>query len=176
MMNLASRFFWMALWGMVSLLSTPAFSQFELSSPDSSELQQSTLQENEKSDEITSLQSLRDLIGASEAQTEFLDPNVAYLIDIQAKDADTLTARFTIEDGYYLYRDKTKFKSQTEGVSLVEPSLLGKAMKDRSCREAYCRFLTCSEPRRPTRQWESQQALLVINYKPISRTHGVSVL
>lgn len=73
--------------------------------------------------EIDTLQSLKDLIGTSQAQPEFLDPEVAYRIDLQVKDADTLVAQFTIEDGYYLYRDKTGFSSQTEGVNIAKPLL-----------------------------------------------------
>ena len=71
--------------------------------------------------EVDSLQSLKDLIGTQ--APEFLDPEVAYRIDVRAKSPDTLLARFTIEDGYYLYRDKTGFSSQTEGVSIADPTM-----------------------------------------------------
>ncbi len=69
---------------------------------------------------ITSLSSLRDLLGSAGQQDEFLDPDQAFQIELNALDADTLGATFTIADGYYLYRDKTKFKSQTSGVRVSD--------------------------------------------------------
>ncbi len=69
---------------------------------------------------ITSLSSLRDLLGGAGQQDEFLDPDLAFQFEVDALDADTLGVTFTIADGYYLYRDKTKFKSQTSGVSVSD--------------------------------------------------------
>jgi thiol:disulfide interchange protein DsbD len=69
---------------------------------------------------ITSLSSLRDLLGSAGQQDEFLDPDQAFQFELDPLDADTLGVAFTIADGYYLYRDKTKFKSQTSGVRLSD--------------------------------------------------------
>ena len=76
-----------------------------------------------QSSQISSLQTLKDLLGVADAQSEFLDPKDAYRIELQGQDAETLLARFTIADGYYLYQDKTRFSSQTEGVSIGNVTL-----------------------------------------------------
>jgi thiol:disulfide interchange protein DsbD len=46
---------------------------------------------------------------AGEAQQEFLPPEQAFKVDVQAVDSSTLRARFTPAEGYYFYRDKTEF-------------------------------------------------------------------
>ena len=40
---------------------------------------------------------------------EFLSPDVAFKLELSAKDASNLTAKFSIEPGYYLYRERIKF-------------------------------------------------------------------
>ncbi len=72
---------------------------------------------------ITSLSSLRDLLGGAGQQDEFLDPDQAFQFQTSALDADTLGVTFNIADGYYLYRDKTKVKSRTPGVGVGEYQL-----------------------------------------------------
>ncbi len=42
-------------------------------------------------------------------QATFLPPDQAFVLQISARDADTLQADFTITPGYYLYRDKIHF-------------------------------------------------------------------
>jgi thiol:disulfide interchange protein DsbD len=55
---------------------------------------------------------------------EFLDPEVAYVLSTEARDADTLVARFDIADGYYLYRDKFNFAiTDASGVVLGSTQL-----------------------------------------------------
>lgn len=120
-MTLFRRISWWPLWGLLALWPSSAFTQSELFSPVVPDSQISTVQDNGDSDEASTLQTLKDLIGTSQAQQEFLDPDVAYSIDVQANHPDRLVARFTIEDGYYLYRDKTGFDSRTEAIVLVEP-------------------------------------------------------
>ncbi|MDH3279889.1 MAG: protein-disulfide reductase DsbD [Gammaproteobacteria bacterium] len=71
---------------------------------------------------IRSLKDLKRLLGNA-AEPEFLPPDEAFKLDLQARDGTTLLARFSIADGYYLYRDKTQFKSVTEGVALGAFSL-----------------------------------------------------
>ncbi len=53
-------------------------------------------------------------------QDEFLKPEEAFQAQIMVQDGDLLV-RWQIAEGYYLYRDKLKFDSQTDGVSLGEP-------------------------------------------------------
>lgn len=54
---------------------------------------------------------------------ELLDPKVAFALSVEADGADTLVARWNIAEGYYLYRSKFKFKSNTPGATLGSASL-----------------------------------------------------
>ncbi len=60
---------------------------------------------------LNSLKSLRDLLGAGNLNDEFLDPDEAFKLQLAAHDSNTLSAQFSIADGYYLYQDKVKFSS-----------------------------------------------------------------
>ena len=71
-----------------------------------------------QSSEVNSLTSLKDLLNSDQNQQEFLHPDEAFRFDLYALDPDSLRARFVIADGYYLYRDKINFQSQTNGVNL----------------------------------------------------------
>jgi thioredoxin:protein disulfide reductase len=44
------------------------------------------------------------------AEEEFLSPDVAFKLDITQKDANNLSAKFKIEPGYYLYKERISFK------------------------------------------------------------------
>ncbi len=80
---------------------------------------------------ITSLSSLRDLLGGAGQQDEFLDPDQAFKFELGALDANTLGVTFTIADGYYLYQDKTRVKSQTPAVRVLDFQLPpGKVKQD----------------------------------------------
>ena len=46
---------------------------------------------------------------AAAADPKLLPPEQAFRFSARALDARTLEARFTVADGYYLYRDKIKF-------------------------------------------------------------------
>ena len=50
---------------------------------------------------------------------DFLDPAVAFKADASMRDAATMEIRFTIADGYYLYRERFKFDAI--GASLGTP-------------------------------------------------------
>lgn len=64
-----------------------------------------------------------DLLGSG-AQPEFLDPNVAYVLNAGVPSADRISVRFDIADEYYLYRDKFRFYlEETPGVELVSVDL-----------------------------------------------------
>lgn len=45
-----------------------------------------------------------------DGQSEFLDPDIAFVPSVEVRDAHTLVARWRIADGYYLYRDKLGFE------------------------------------------------------------------
>ncbi|MGH8478160.1 MAG: protein-disulfide reductase DsbD [Gammaproteobacteria bacterium] len=62
---------------------------------------------------------------------EFLHPDQAFTLSVEAQDPQTLLARFAIEDGYYLYKDKFGFESQDARVALANVELpAGKFKED----------------------------------------------
>ncbi|NOY62194.1 MAG: protein-disulfide reductase DsbD [Gammaproteobacteria bacterium] len=54
----------------------------------------------------------------AQASSEPLRPEQAFVFDVIAVDADLLRVEWQIAEGYYLYRDKIKLKSNTPGVTL----------------------------------------------------------
>ncbi|PKO37945.1 MAG: thiol:disulfide interchange protein [Betaproteobacteria bacterium HGW-Betaproteobacteria-6] len=54
---------------------------------------------------------------------EFLDPAVAFKPSVKALDGQTLEVSYEIAKGYYLYRDKFRFRVEDETVTLGPPSL-----------------------------------------------------
>jgi thiol:disulfide interchange protein DsbD len=46
-------------------------------------------------------------------KSNFLSPDQAFMLDVTVRDAHTLQANFTVTEGYYLYRDKINFSSET---------------------------------------------------------------
>ena len=54
---------------------------------------------------------------------EFLHPDQAFTLSVEAQDPHTLLARFAIEGGYYLYKDKFGFESQDARVTLAKVDL-----------------------------------------------------
>lgn len=64
----------------------------------------------EKGRAIGSLKQLGDML-APQASQEFLEPDKAFGLEITPVAADAVRARFKIADGYYLYRDKIRFRS-----------------------------------------------------------------
>jgi thiol:disulfide interchange protein DsbD len=62
---------------------------------------------------------------------EFLDPMVAFKPTAKALDGETAEVRFAIEKGYYLYRDKFRFKAEPESITLGQAQYpAGKMKKD----------------------------------------------
>jgi thiol:disulfide interchange protein len=55
------------------------------------------------------LQALGLSVRGAANESEFLDPEVAYVLSTQLRDAQTIVVRWDIEEGYYLYRDKFHF-------------------------------------------------------------------
>ena len=57
------------------------------------------------------------------AQVNPLPPDRAFRFSARLIDARTVEARFTIADGYYLYRDKIRFAVEPAAAGLTVPSL-----------------------------------------------------
>jgi thiol:disulfide interchange protein DsbD len=73
---------------------------------------------------------LASLTGPAHAE-EFLDPMVAFKPTAKALDGETAEVRFTIAKGYYLYRDKFRFKAEPESIALGQAQYsAGKMKKD----------------------------------------------
>ena len=56
-------------------------------------------------------------------ENEFLEPEQAYRLSTAVEDPGAVTLSWDIADGYYLYRDKFSFASDTPGIELGEPQL-----------------------------------------------------
>ncbi len=70
-------------------------------------------------------------LGLPAQANEFLDPLVAFKPAAKALDGETVEVRFEIAKGYYLYRDKFRFKTEPETVALGTPQYTpGKMKKD----------------------------------------------
>ncbi len=54
---------------------------------------------------------------------ELLEPEQAFALTVTAVNADTIKARWDIAEGYYLYRSKFKFSSDTQDITLGEPQI-----------------------------------------------------
>jgi len=57
------------------------------------------------------------------AQSNPLPPDKAFRFSVRALNPQTVEARFTIADGYYLYRDKVRFVVEPAAAALVAPEL-----------------------------------------------------
>lgn len=71
--------------------------------------------------------TLQDRLGAllgKPAQDQLLDPDQAFRISVTARGPDTLVAQLSPASGYYLYRDKLRFRLQdADGVSIRDTRL-----------------------------------------------------
>jgi thioredoxin:protein disulfide reductase len=62
---------------------------------------------------------------------ELLPPEEAFALQVEAVDGNTLRARWTVADGYYMYRDRISFESDTPGIRLGTPGMPdGKVKED----------------------------------------------
>jgi len=71
---------------------------------------------------ITTLLALLLSFAVIAQEEELLEPEKAFALTVTALDADSVQARWDIAEGYYLYRSKFKFSSDTADVTLGEPS------------------------------------------------------
>ena len=73
---------------------------------------------NDNPDTLQALNALDDNLGLTASDDDFLDPDVAFQADIIAESPTSLLVRWTIAEGYYLYRDKLSIQtSDNEGVT-----------------------------------------------------------
>jgi thioredoxin:protein disulfide reductase len=70
------------------------------------------------------------LVAAVSAQVNPLAPEKAFRFSARALDPQTVEARFSIADGYYLYRDKLHFKVEPAASGLAMPALPKGKMKE----------------------------------------------
>ena len=69
--------------------------------------------------------------GAAHADAKLLPPEQAFFFSARALDDKTLEARFSVTDGYYLYRDKMKFDLDASAARLESATLPpGKVKED----------------------------------------------
>lgn len=61
---------------------------------------------------------------------ELLDPEVAFKLNVEALNANTVRAVWTPADGYYMYRDKFAFTTSTPGATLGTPKFSKGEMKN----------------------------------------------
>jgi thiol:disulfide interchange protein DsbD len=67
---------------------------------------------------------------AENIEQELLEPDAAFAISSSVVDRSTLQVDWDIADGYYLYRDRIRFSTETPGVELGEPVLPPGIIKD----------------------------------------------
>jgi len=80
---------------------------------------------------ISLLPAAQAAVGTPADDEEPLMPDQAFVLSTRMLDANTLRAEWQIADGYYLYRGKFKFRSDTAGVTLGEPAYpAGKVKQD----------------------------------------------
>ncbi|MDX2457165.1 MAG: protein-disulfide reductase DsbD [Gammaproteobacteria bacterium] len=63
-------------------------------------------------------------------EPELLAPEQAFAFSATVQDGSTLQVSWKIADGYYMYRDRLRFSSETPGIELGEPSLPAGKIKD----------------------------------------------
>ena len=63
-------------------------------------------------------------------EPELLEPDQAFEFSATVEDGSTLQASWKIADGYYLYRDRIRFSTDTPGIELGEPDLPAGKIKD----------------------------------------------
>lgn len=72
-----------------------------------------------KSAALTALNNLSNSLGLGQTDDEFLDPDIAYQFVVDAPRSDLLVVRWTIAEGYYLYRKSIKITlPEGDGIAL----------------------------------------------------------
>ena len=68
--------------------------------------------------------------GFSASSDELLSPDVAFKASISQSSPDSIQATWDIADGYYMYRKRFSFESDTAGITLGAPTFPKGKMKD----------------------------------------------
>ena len=63
-------------------------------------------------------------------EDDLLDPDVAFAIEAEAIDGNTLRISWNIADGYYMYREQFRFTPETSGLEFGEPRIPDGTVKD----------------------------------------------
>ncbi len=63
-------------------------------------------------------------------EADLLPAERAFLLTVSAQDADTLVAQWSIAEGFYLYRERFRFTSNTPGIRLGEPRFPAGTIKE----------------------------------------------
>lgn len=61
---------------------------------------------------------------------DLLDPDVAFAIEAEAIDGNTLRISWNIADGYYMYREQFRFTPESSGLEFGEPRIPDGTVKD----------------------------------------------
>ncbi|MGB5305947.1 MAG: protein-disulfide reductase DsbD [Gammaproteobacteria bacterium] len=69
-------------------------------------------------------------IALADPEPELLDPDQAFAISASIGDGNAATVTWNIAAGYYLYRDRIRFSTDTPGITLGEPVLPPGKIKD----------------------------------------------
>jgi thioredoxin:protein disulfide reductase len=72
---------------------------------------------------LAALTGLAATPGVAPAAEQFLQPDQAFRISGEAMDADTIAVSWDITSGYYLYANKIRLRSLTEGIEVGKPDL-----------------------------------------------------
>lgn len=74
---------------------------------------------------------LLSLVAGVVAEDEFLKPEQAFVVSGEADGPGAVRLRWTIADGYYMYRSKFRFTSKSDGVAIAKPELpAGESRRD----------------------------------------------
>lgn len=63
-------------------------------------------------------------------EDDLLDPDVAFAIEAEAIDGNTLRISWNIAEGYYMYREQFRFTPETSGLEFGEPRIPDGTVKD----------------------------------------------
>jgi thiol:disulfide interchange protein DsbD len=72
---------------------------------------------------LAALAGLAATPGIAPAAEDFLQPDQAFRISGEVRDADTIAVSWDITGGYYLYANKIRLRSLTEGIEVGKPDL-----------------------------------------------------
>jgi len=74
--------------------------------------------------------ALNDINEINDLDQDLLEPDAAFAITVSARDDSTLQVTWDIADGYYMYRNRIRFSTDTPGLELGEATLPTGTIKD----------------------------------------------